>query len=63
VHRREGSVLTEAELTEWAHSRISNYKVPKRVLFVDEVPRTPVSKIDYPGSTARAKELLGMDVD
>ena len=61
VHPREGASLGEDELRDWARERISNYKVPKRILFVGEVPRTPVSKIDYRGSTARALELLGID--
>ena len=61
VHPREGASLGEDELRDWARERISNYKVPKRILFVGEVPRTPVSKIDYRGSTARALELLGSD--
>ncbi len=60
VSRREGSQVSEDQLSEWAHGQISNYKVPKRFLFVDAVPRTPVSKVDYPGSTARAKEILGL---
>ena len=61
VARRDGSQVAEADLVEFARTKISNYKVPKRILFVDEVPRTPVSKIDYPGSAARALELLGSD--
>ncbi|MGN0065560.1 MAG: AMP-binding protein [Nocardioides sp.] len=60
IQSREGVELSEEALAEWAHAQISNYKVPKRFLFVETVPRTPVSKIDYPGSTARAKEMLGL---
>jgi 3-oxocholest-4-en-26-oate---CoA ligase len=59
VHRRDGSVVTEDDLREHARSLISNYKVPKRILFVDEVPRTPVSKVDYPASSDLALKLLG----
>jgi 3-oxocholest-4-en-26-oate---CoA ligase len=33
--------------------------VPKEVLFVPEVPRTPVSKVDYTASTELARRLLG----
>ncbi|HSV41061.1 MAG TPA: acyl-CoA synthetase [Nocardioidaceae bacterium] len=58
VQRREGSTVTEEQLRDHARSLISNYKVPKQVLFIDKVPRTPVSKVDYPASTQLAKELL-----
>jgi acyl-CoA synthetase (AMP-forming)/AMP-acid ligase II len=58
VARRDGAQVSEQQLVDFAHSKISNYKVPKRILFVEEVPRTPVSKVDYPGSAARALELL-----
>jgi len=58
VHRREDSDLTAEALTEWARTKISNYKVPKAIFFVDEVPRTPVAKVDYPASAKLAKELV-----
>jgi acyl-CoA synthetase (AMP-forming)/AMP-acid ligase II len=58
VQRRDGSTVSEEELREHARSLISNYKVPKQVLFIDQVPRTPVSKVDYPASTTLALELL-----
>jgi len=58
VRAREGAEVTEDQLREHARSLISGYKVPKRVLFVPEVPRTPVSKVDYPASAALAAELL-----
>lgn len=59
VERRDGSEVTEEALIEHCHRLLANYKAPKRVFFVDEVPRTPVSKVDYPASTRRALELLG----
>jgi len=59
VQCREGATLTEADVREHARSLISNYKVPKQVFFVTEVPRTPVSKVDYPASAALARQLLG----
>jgi acyl-CoA synthetase (AMP-forming)/AMP-acid ligase II len=59
VQRREGATVTEADLREHARSLISNYKVPKQILFVSGVPRTPVSKVDYRASAELAKELLG----
>lgn len=59
VQRREGSEVTGEELRAHARSLISNYKVPKEILFVPQVPRTPVSKVDYPASSALALQLLG----
>lgn len=59
VERREDADLSEDDVIAHCHELIANYKAPKRVLFVDEVPRTPVSKVDYPASTQRAIELLG----
>lgn len=58
VHRRDGAEVSEQDLVDHCHGLIANYKAPKRVLFVDEVPRTPVSKVDYPASAERAVEML-----
>ena len=58
VQARDGAAVSEDEIREFARGLIANYKVPKRVLFVDAVPRTPVSKVDYPGVKQRAQELL-----
>ncbi|TYL51397.1 AMP-binding protein [Nocardioides sp. BGMRC 2183] len=59
VQLRDGSAVTEEDLRDHCRSLISNYKVPKQILFINEVPRTPVSKVDYPASAALAAELLG----
>ncbi|QYJ04026.1 AMP-binding protein [Nocardioides panacisoli] len=58
VQVREGGRLSAEDLRAHCHELISNYKVPKEVLFVDQVPRTPVSKVDYKASSALAVELL-----
>jgi benzoate-CoA ligase family protein len=36
----------EAELQEWARSRLQPYKYPREVTFVSELPRTHLGKID-----------------
>jgi len=59
VQRRPGSNVDEEALRTHCRALISNYKVPKVLLFVDEVPRTPVSKVDYPASAELARQLLG----
>lgn len=58
VQVRDGAALDEDKVRDHARSLISNYKVPKRVLFVNEVPRTAVSKIDYRASLEMAQDLL-----
>ncbi|MDN5892593.1 MAG: AMP-binding protein [Nocardioides sp.] len=58
VQRREGSAITESDVRYHCRALISNYKVPKTVVFVDKVPRTPVSKVDYRASATLAAELL-----
>ena len=59
VQRRDDSEVTEEDLRQHVRSLISNYKVPKEIVFVPQVPRTPVSKVDYRASTELALELLG----
>jgi malonyl-CoA/methylmalonyl-CoA synthetase len=43
-----GAVLDEASLRAWAKERIASYKVPKRIVFLDEFPRNPVGKVVKP---------------
>ncbi len=45
VHLGAGAVLDEEALRAWAAERLSEYKVPVRVLAVAELPRTGTNKI------------------
>lgn len=45
VIRKQGSELIESELIQFASARLANYKVPKRVVFVTEFPRTANGKV------------------
>jgi acyl-CoA synthetase (AMP-forming)/AMP-acid ligase II len=36
----------EAELRAWAAERLAEYKVPVRVIFIDDLPRTGTDKVD-----------------
>jgi long-chain acyl-CoA synthetase len=45
VERPKGSALAEAALQAWCRERIADYKVPRRVEFVDELPRDPNGKV------------------
>jgi acyl-CoA synthetase (AMP-forming)/AMP-acid ligase II len=42
---KEGEELTEAELIDWCKGRIGKFKIPKKVVFTQAIPRTPTGKI------------------
>lgn len=52
VTPREGASLTETDLLAHARTRLAGYKVPKRILFVDSVPRLGSGKPDRRALTA-----------
>lgn len=58
VQRRDGAAVSEDELRRHVRSLIANYKVPKEIHFVDTVPRTAVSKVDYRATSDLARELV-----
>jgi acyl-CoA synthetase (AMP-forming)/AMP-acid ligase II len=45
VRLRQGSLLAADDVIAWARERMADYKVPKRVVLVDELPRTGTSKV------------------
>lgn len=45
VIRAEGSDLSDADLIERCRGRIASFKIPRHVLFVDELPSTPSGKV------------------
>ncbi len=47
VQLKEGKQLTEEQVIEFAKSRLSLYKVPRKVIF-DKVPRNPTGKLMKP---------------
>ena len=42
---RPGAQLTVEDVQRWAKERVAAYKYPRRVAFVDELPKTPTGKI------------------
>jgi len=46
VVRRAGAALDEAALIAWCRSQMANYKVPRRVVFVDTLPVNASNKVD-----------------
>jgi acyl-CoA synthetase (AMP-forming)/AMP-acid ligase II len=47
VRTRDGASLTEEELLAEASRHIARYKLPKAIVFVDEIVRSPSGKADY----------------
>jgi len=50
---KSGAAVTERELREFAAERIAPFKVPARVVFVDELPKTPTGKVQRIGMADR----------
>ncbi|MGH9093561.1 MAG: class I adenylate-forming enzyme family protein [Acidimicrobiales bacterium] len=40
-----GEELSEEDVIAWAHERLADYKVPQRILFANELPRTGTDKV------------------
>lgn len=45
VTLRSGASVTEDELVQWARDQMSDYKAPRQVRIVDELPRTGTDKV------------------
>jgi acyl-coenzyme A synthetase/AMP-(fatty) acid ligase len=52
----KGAEATEEELREFAAKRLSPYKVPRRVLVLETLPRTASGKV----SRLKMAEFLGL---
>ena len=51
-------------LTVFARPVLAGYKVPRRILFVDRIPRLPNGKIDYASAAGAAQtDALGCSAD
>jgi acyl-CoA synthetase (AMP-forming)/AMP-acid ligase II len=46
---REGAQLTEAELKQFSRSRLAEFKVPAKVVFLQEIPKGPTGKLQRIG--------------
>ena len=42
---KPGATFDEGSLRTWADERLSDYKVPQRIIAVDELPRTGTDKV------------------
>jgi acyl-coenzyme A synthetase/AMP-(fatty) acid ligase len=41
---RDGRSATEAELREFVASKLADFKVPRRIIFLAEIPKGPTGK-------------------
>ncbi len=42
---KEGETATEADVRAFAGERLADFKVPRKVLFLDEIPKGPTGKL------------------
>ena len=56
--KADGEPPTIDELQDHCKQLLADFKAPKTVLFVEDVPRTPVGKIDYKTVKSLADDLL-----
>ena len=61
VQTRAGETPTADELTEFAARHLARYKLPRAVIFVDEMVRSPSGKADYRWAKRLAYEQLGIE--
>jgi long-chain acyl-CoA synthetase len=57
IVRKEGSELSEDQAIAFCRSRLADYKCPKSVQFVDEIPKGPTGKLlkrELPGRAAKS---------
>ena len=50
---REGQSLTERELRDFAATRLADFKVPKKILFMAEIPKGATGKLQRIGLAAK----------
>ena len=43
---RDGKTLDEEELIRYVGEQVASYKKPRKVIFVDEIPKTAVGKLN-----------------
>jgi acyl-CoA synthetase (AMP-forming)/AMP-acid ligase II len=58
---RPGASPTEQEIIAWSRAEMANYKVPRRVAIVEELPLNAVGKVVKPELRTAAADYLGKD--
>ncbi len=57
IHPREGGEVDVSDLERHCREHLAGFKVPKQIFVIDQVPRTPVSKVDYKAVKTMAADL------
>ena len=50
---REGKTATEKEIIDFVSTRLADFKVPKKILFMDELPKGATGKLQRIGLAAK----------
>jgi oxalate---CoA ligase len=50
---KEGKTATEREIRDFAEKRLANFKVPKKIIFKDEIPKGATGKLQRIGLAAK----------
>ncbi|MCE5275910.1 MAG: acyl-CoA synthetase [Syntrophaceae bacterium] len=58
---KDGAVITEEEIRNLAKTKLALFKVPKKVLFVGELPKTPTGKVLKRDLRLELKSLFAAD--
>jgi acyl-coenzyme A synthetase/AMP-(fatty) acid ligase len=58
---RPGALLSTQELIDWSYGQLANFKVPRHVDFVDELPYNAIGKIQKAELRQRAATLWGIE--
>jgi acyl-CoA synthetase (AMP-forming)/AMP-acid ligase II len=59
VQATQGAAPTVEDLDAHCRGQIASYKIPRTVVLVDQVVRSPSGKADYRWAKATAAEALG----
>ena len=63
IQPRAGVTLDHADLADFASKSLARYKLPRTIVLVDEMVRSPSGKPDYRWAKARGIEARGLAAD
>ena len=58
---REGSGAEERELRRFVGERLADFKTPRRIVVLNEIPKGATGKVQRIGLAAKLAEQLGLD--
>ena len=57
---KQGAQVTESELRDFVASRLAEFKTPKQILIVDQIPKGPTGKLQRIGLADKFADLLAL---